>query len=508
MTELLNEILLYPSLRNEVYIQLLKQLQSNESLDSYTRGWILMCLMVDVVPPLTNFFNYLLHFLDAHIEATPTIVAASPTPDHLTTSQRYASYALRKVQHTCKIFKFVAPRKDSAELQAALSAKECSQPIPCLSWALPFTSVEHVASFRERTMIPSNVMITLNDASQFETYVTPWQTNSELIEIICSKLGLQDSSYFGLYEMRGIDTIHLPGNDNLLDIQLQWSKQERKEEIKKSKGFFSNLFSKKEKKDEDYDDWSNNGGVRRFLFKRRIYPKVLGLEPMTSLIQQNVVFHTIQSEIQFGQHCIDEDGALKLSALTKSILEAKIFTPIGPLERPPSKEPSDQWGNSILYDVPTHLVKKIESKKYLTKIEKLQTSMSSSFDLWLNEAKILPTFGASFYNVTRIDDPTIPIKMPHELAIAVNYYGLRLIDRKNNSIVDHYPLLNVLGWSSSPIRFVVKVKLNKPIGSGGGISMVTFRFNTYNPKIGKEICTLLYDYAQEMMRTVGLQPSK
>ena len=84
----------------------------------------------------------------------------------------------------------------------------------------------------------------------------------------------------------------------------------------------------------------------------------------------------------------------------------------------------------------------------------------------------------------------------------MNYYGLRILDSKLNTVLDHYPLLNVLGWSSSPIRFVVKVKLNKPIGAG--ISMVTFRFNTYNPKMGKEICDLLFSYATEMMKVVGL----
>ncbi len=78
-----------------------------------------------------------------------------------------------------------------------------------------------------------------------------------------------------------------------------------------------------------------------------------------------------------------------------------------------------------------------------------------------------------------------------------------MLDRKTRAVLDHYPLLNVLGWSASPIRFVVKVKLNKPIGAG--ISMVTFRFNTYNPRMAKEMCDLLYSYATEMLKAVGIK---
>lgn len=43
----MQEVLLYPALRNEVYAQLIKQLTNNaEHIESWHRGWTLMCILV------------------------------------------------------------------------------------------------------------------------------------------------------------------------------------------------------------------------------------------------------------------------------------------------------------------------------------------------------------------------------------------------------------------------------------------------------------------------------
>lgn len=282
-------------------------------------------------------------------------------------------------------------------------------------------------------MVPASVRVTMVDGSQVDLTVSPWQNNGEIVKQLCETTGIRDAEYYGLYEMRGTDMAYMYATDNLLDVQLQWSKAERKEQIKKQKGFFASLFSKKEKKEEDYDEWANNPGVRRFLLKRRIYGKSVGMEPPSDKVQQKVLFYTIQSEVALGLHAIDEEPAVKLATITKTVIDSKVLTPIGTLEREQPKEPNDTFGNLVLYDVPTHLAKKIDSKKFIAKVDKLQPNLpNQSLDLWLSEARVIPTFGASFYAVTRMEDPSVPLKMPTELVIAVNYFGLRLIDKKNN----------------------------------------------------------------------------
>jgi hypothetical protein len=50
-------------LRDEIFVQLCKHLTLNPDARSTLRGWILMCLCVDLFPPSVKFELYLLNFL-------------------------------------------------------------------------------------------------------------------------------------------------------------------------------------------------------------------------------------------------------------------------------------------------------------------------------------------------------------------------------------------------------------------------------------------------------------
>lgn len=210
-------------------------------------------------------------------------------------------------------------------------------------------------------------------------------------------------------------------------------------------------------------------------------------EPLGDKPQQSSCFATVQTEVALGQHVVEEESAVKMATIARTLQESNTLVPLGPIPRPAqaSAEPSDLWVQLKLSDVPmgASLAKKNDAKKWAGRIDKMAASLGASqtLDLWLTEARAMPTFGCAFFPVVRNEDPNVPLKLPTDLVVAINYFGLRILDRKGRSQLDHFPLLNVLGWSSSPIRFVVKVKLNKPIGAG--INMVTFRFNTYNPKM-------------------------
>jgi hypothetical protein len=196
---------------------------------------MLMGMMVMVVPPLSDFRNFLLHFLHGFVSSAPDVMAALASPAHGTIAANYAAYSLHKLRVTCEAFTFVAPAKDSPELARALAQKEAGQQIECLRPFMAMTSVQHVADFRERTMSPASCRIHLVDGTQMDYTAAPWQTNVQVVAALCEALKIKDPEYHALYEMRGVDLQYLYGTDNLLDVQLAWTKAERKAEAKKQK---------------------------------------------------------------------------------------------------------------------------------------------------------------------------------------------------------------------------------------------------------------------------------
>ena len=50
-------------LRDEIYLQIMKQLSSNPTADSIAKGWQVMCMCVSTFPPSLEFELYLLNFM-------------------------------------------------------------------------------------------------------------------------------------------------------------------------------------------------------------------------------------------------------------------------------------------------------------------------------------------------------------------------------------------------------------------------------------------------------------
>ena len=52
-----------PQLRDEIYVQIMKELSSNPTADSIAKGWQVMCMCVSTFPPSMEFELYLLNFM-------------------------------------------------------------------------------------------------------------------------------------------------------------------------------------------------------------------------------------------------------------------------------------------------------------------------------------------------------------------------------------------------------------------------------------------------------------
>ena len=61
--DILQKGLEQPQLRDEIYLQIMKQLTSNPTADSIAKGWQVMCMCVSTFPPSMEFELYLLNFM-------------------------------------------------------------------------------------------------------------------------------------------------------------------------------------------------------------------------------------------------------------------------------------------------------------------------------------------------------------------------------------------------------------------------------------------------------------
>lgn len=63
-------ILLYYWYRDELYVQLMKQLRKNDKEDSVLRGWQMLALTVETFSPSDELLPFFLHFVQAHLNGS------------------------------------------------------------------------------------------------------------------------------------------------------------------------------------------------------------------------------------------------------------------------------------------------------------------------------------------------------------------------------------------------------------------------------------------------------
>ncbi|GMH53857.1 hypothetical protein TrRE_jg1604 [Triparma retinervis] len=74
-----------PLLRDEVYMQLMKQLSHNPKADSIAKGWQLMCMCVSTFPPSEDFDKFVMNFILSKVEGVGAV-------------KNYAKYCLRTLE--------------------------------------------------------------------------------------------------------------------------------------------------------------------------------------------------------------------------------------------------------------------------------------------------------------------------------------------------------------------------------------------------------------------------
>ncbi|XP_036180781.1 unconventional myosin-VIIa [Myotis myotis] len=363
-------------LKDEVYVQILKQLTDNHIRYSEERGWELLWLCTGLFPPSNILLPHVQRFLQ---------------------SRKHCPLAIDCLQRLQK-----ALRNGSRKYPPHLVEVEAIQH--------KTTQIFHKVYFPDDT----------DEAFEVESSTKA----KDFCQNIAARLLLKSSEGFSLFVKIADKVISVPENDFFFDFVrhlTDWIKKARpvKDGIVPSLTY------------------------QVFFMKKLWTTTVPGKDPMADSI-----FHYYQELPKYlrGYHKCTREEVLQLGALIYRVKfeEDKSYFPSIPKllrELVPQdlirQVSPDDWKRSIVAYFNKHAGKSKEEAKlaFLKVIFK-----------W-------PTFGSAFFEVKQTTEPNFP----EILLIAINKYGVSLIDPRTKDILTTHPFTKISNWSSGNTYFHITI---------------------------------------------------
>ncbi|XP_017749079.1 PREDICTED: unconventional myosin-VIIa [Rhinopithecus bieti] len=363
-------------LKDEAYVQILKQLTDNHIRYSEERGWELLWLCTGLFPPSNILLPHVQRFLQ---------------------SRKHCPLAIDCLQRLQK-----ALRNGSRKYPPHLVEVEAIQH--------KTTQIFHKVYFPDDT----------DEAFEVESSTKA----KDFCQNIATRLLLKSSEGFSLFVKIADKVISVPENDFFFDFVrhlTDWIKKARP--IKD--GIVPSLT------------------YQVFFMKKLWTTTVPGKDPMADSI-----FHYYQELPKYlrGYHKCTREEVLQLGALIYRVKfeEDKSYFPSIPKllrELVPQdlirQVSPDDWKRSIVAYFNKHAGKSKEEAKlaFLKLIFK-----------W-------PTFGSAFFEVKQTTEPNFP----EILLIAINKYGVSLIDPRTKDILTTHPFTKISNWSSGNTYFHITI---------------------------------------------------
>jgi hypothetical protein len=214
-----------PGIRDEIYMQILKQLTGNQKAESIAKGWQMLCMCVTTFPPSPSFQDYLLNYI---LERENTKGAI----------RNYARYCLRTLE--------------------GMLSSGASGFVP---------TVEEISAYKERPPILATIELVDGTIISEELPVTPDLNVGKVIGICAHFLELKDSraGNFGIfvYDVPGEPEYLLPKTDDAPPPP--YHDLPRTPRALSSNDFMGSILVEKVRQRRNY----------KFVFKRKVRPRAV-----------------------------------------------------------------------------------------------------------------------------------------------------------------------------------------------------------------------------------------
>lgn len=424
-------------MRDEVYLQICKQTNSNPSLPSNIKGWELMLFCLSCFPPSRHLKKFLLSYFESTLGS------------------------------------------DETDEKVKFLVRDCTERIEkiiVLGQRKQVPSITELECLKEAKPIP--IRIALVNGTHKTISVDSYTMAKEVEDIIISKLGLILASPFGLYQSDSgninIEMV-LDPKDRVMDIMSAWDDNDDYQNKEKEKG-----------KEKPAPVVTGEPVIKynQFLYKAKLVlkthdPDVMADPEAINLLYLQAIHAIITTRYPAKEKDITVLAALQLQA-TFGDYQSDAHIPgwlVPKLqEYMPEQLLKDKKGKA------SEPIATEWEQKILEKYSKISgfTSLEAKLN-YLDYVQEWPFYGATFFSVEQRQFKDYP----SPITLGITCEGVILMHPQKKTLLENYPYTDIVTWGHSDERFIVVVG-----------NIVQQRKLIFKTRQGKVMNNLIHDYVK------------
>eukprot|EP00096_Caligus_rogercresseyi_P014723 TRINITY_DN7219_c0_g1_i1.p1 TRINITY_DN7219_c0_g1~~TRINITY_DN7219_c0_g1_i1.p1 ORF type:complete len:1203 (-),score=258.06 TRINITY_DN7219_c0_g1_i1:890-4303(-) len=393
-------------LRDEIYVQCVRQINGNPHPEQCERIWLLLCLVVVAFPPSKSFFKYFVSFL--HIS----------TQKALGSSRQYVEWCLDNCRHIQ-----IATRKH------------------------PPSTVEITAMKRLGTIVCRFFFL---DGRTKALDIHPCDTAQDVLQKLAEKIGLQSLEGWALYQsLPGEGDSHIPQHNYLYDIISEWELASQSTSSQSS-----NKLSPSHK--SSFKKRHLGSGDNRFILKKRLFTNTREI-PSDPIEVSLLYAQAVHSVVKCDDLPVSEKVALQLAGLQAQV---QLGEPKKYAHQPPQE---------VYHDVDGFLPQRIKKARFLTDGEWIPILSEAHAHYGSGKAEVVakvwylscvmqyPLYGCTFFPSSYRGYWSYG----NDIVIGVNADGILLIKPDDKFILFEFPYAEIESLILDPIENLVTLNLLK-----------------------------------------------